>query len=83
MDKIAPNENDPLREIFNLLDHEPNLDSLTDNLCSKITQNNSPTTNDTLTKNTFSKNTQLCLTLTNRFTPNGEEKTDINNLFIR
>ncbi len=85
LDKIAPNSNDPLREIFNLLDHEPNLDSLTDNLCCKATLNNSHnnTPNDTITKNTFSKNTQLCLTLTNRFTPNGEEKTDINNLFIR
>ena len=82
MDKIAPEADDPIREIFSLLNHEPNLESLTDNLCSKVNLN-SHTQNDTMTRNNFSKNTQICLTLTNRFTPNGDEKTDANNLFIR
>ena len=82
LDKIAPEKNDPLREIFSLLNHEPNLDSLTDNLCTKVSTN-SHTPSDTITRNNFSKNTQICLTLTNRFTPNGDEKTDANNLFIK
>jgi hypothetical protein len=89
LDRIAPDENDPLREIFKLLHFEPNLDSLTENLlCSRTT---SATANaatavppqDTMSRANLSKNTQLCLTLTNRFTPNGDEKTDLNNLFIR
>lgn len=95
LDKIADQENDPLREIFELLHYEPNLDSLTENLCSRMSLNGSnlsTSLNDssksnnsntlTRTTSTISKNTQLCLTLTNRFTPNGDEKTDINNLFI-
>ena len=82
LDKIAPEQNDPIREIFGLLHHEPNLDSLTENLCSKVNLHNH-SANETLLKNNFSKNTQICLTLTNRFTPNGDEKTDLNNLFIR
>lgn len=82
LDRIAPDENDPLREIFKLLHFEPNLDSLTENLCSRTSLNTSAS-NDTLTRSNISKNTQLCLTLTNRFTPNGDEKTDLNNLFIK
>jgi hypothetical protein len=82
LDKIAPEKSDPLREIFNLLSYEPNLDSLTENLCSKVNLH-SHTPNDTITRNNFSKNTQICLTLTNRFTPNGDEKTDVANLFTR
>jgi Ras GTPase-activating-like protein IQGAP1 len=83
LDKIAPESNDPLREIFSLLTHEPNLDSLTENLCSKINVN-SHTPSDTITRNNFSKNTQICLTLTNRYTPNGgDEKSEGNNLFVR
>lgn len=89
LDRIAPDENDPLREIFKLLHFEPNLDSLTENLlCSRTTT--STTANaatavpqDTMSRANLSKNTQICLTLTNRFTPNGDEKTDLNNLFIR
>jgi hypothetical protein len=67
-----------------LLHREPNLDSLTENLCSKTNLNHHTNIlNDSLSKNNLNKNTQLCLTLTNRFTPNGDEKTDLNNLFIR
>lgn len=102
LDRIAPDESDALREIFRLLHYEPNLDSLTENLCSRVAAaastagslNNSShsataaaaaaaASHDTLTKSNVSKNTQLCLTLTNRFTPSGDEKTDLNNLFIR
>ena len=79
IDIIAPEENDSLREIFSLLTNEPNLDSLTENMPNR--PNNLKF--DTMTRNSFSKNTQLCLTLTNRFTPNSDEKTDLNNLFIR
>ena len=98
LDRIAPDESDPLREIFKLLHFEPNLDSLTENLlgnnagkspnataAAANTLNNSASasSHDTLSRNNLNKNTQLCLTLTNRFTPNGDEKTDLNNLFIR
>jgi len=89
LDRIAPDENDPLREIFKLLHYEPNLDSLTENLlgtragAGSLNSSSSTSSHDTLTRSNLSKNTQLCLTLTNRFTPNGDEKTDLNNLFIR
>lgn len=95
LDRIAPDESDPLREIFKLLHFEPNLDSLTENLlggCGGTTARSPSTTNslnnssngsDTMSRSNLNKNTQLCLTLTNRFTPNGDEKTDLNNLFIR
>lgn len=79
MDILAPEEDDPLREIFSLLSHEPNLDSLTEN----INPRPSSLKFDTLTRNCFNKNTQLCLTLTNRFTPSSDEKADLNNLIIR
>ncbi len=80
LDKIAPNEDDPIRELFDSLHLEPNLESLTDNLCSRVSLHSQ---NETLNKSNFSKNTQLCLTLTNRFTPNSDDKTDLNNLFIK
>lgn len=89
LDKIAPENNDPLREIFNLLQFDPNLDSMTDNLCSRTTLGNNGTNDSpkqvTISRNNsnLSRNTQLCLTLTNRFTPNGEEKADLINLFIK
>lgn len=52
---------------------------------SGYSNGDSPKSPNTLNRTTssLSKNTQLCLTLTNRFTPNGDEKTDINNLFIK
>ena len=80
MDKIAPEDNDPLRQIFSQLQHEPNLESLGDNI---FTKSGTLTSSPSLTSTNFNKNTQICLTLTNRFTPNGDEKTDLNNLFIR
>lgn len=96
LDRIAPDESDPLREIFKLLHFEPNLDSLTENLlgsngkspagataANTLNTSTSASSHDTLSRSNLSKNTQLCLTLTNRFTPNGDEKTDLNNLFIR
>lgn len=89
LDKIAPESSDPLREIFNLLQFDPNLDSLTENLCSRTSLGSSGTNDspkqETMSRNNsnLSRNTQLCLTLSNRFTPNGEEKADLINLFIR
>lgn len=92
LDRIAPpaeqEPNDPLREIFKLLHFEPNLDSLTENLFSSRTStlngnSAAASSHDTLTRNNLNKNTQLCLTLTNRFMPSGDEKTDLNSLFIR
>lgn len=88
LDRIAPDENDPLREIFKLLHYEANLDTLTENLIGTRTpaimgSSTFDASQDTLARTNLSKNTQLCLTLTNRFTPNGDEKTDLNNLFIR
>ncbi len=76
IETIASEQNDSLREIFGLLSNEPNLDSLTENMPNRQTNLKF----DTMTRNSFSKNTQLCLTLTNRFTPNNDEKTDLNNL---
>lgn len=76
---MASDEKDPLKEIFGLLSPEPNLDSLCENINIRPTSLKF----DTMTRNSFSKNTQLCLTLTDRFTPTSDEKTDINNLFIR
>ena len=43
MDKIAPDEADPLRQIFSQLQHEPNLESLGDNIFTKYcTMTSSP-----------------------------------------
>lgn len=89
LDKIAADTKDPLREIFDLLQFDPNLDSLTENLCSRTSLGSNGTNDspkqETMSRNNsnLSRNTQLCLTLTNRFTPNGEEKADLINLFIR
>ena len=88
LDKIAPDEKDPLREIFSLLQREPNFESANDSTLTKSAVNSSPLSpnnspNESRNKSNFSKNTQLCLTLTNRFTPSGDEKTELNNLFIR
>ena len=90
LDTIAPEDTDPIREIFSLLTNEPNLDSLTENICrSTTTASTSSTASsnlskyDTITRSSFSKNTQLCLTLTNRFTPSSDERADINSLFIK
>lgn len=85
IETIAPDDNDPIREIFSLLTHEPNLDSLTENISRPSTMSSSSNHSkfDTITRNSFSKNTQLCLTLTNRFTPSSDERADINSLFIK
>lgn len=102
LDRIAPDDNDPLRDIFKLLHHEPDLDSLADNLVApngghhhSTRLSNSASSHDTLTstqtttttnaaaRNNLNKNTQICLTLTNRFVPSGDDKTDLNSLFIR
>ena len=100
MEKIAPNEADPLREILTLLGVEPSLNSLGENLVSRsslnsqasnaVNKNNgsvdsssSLSNNNQNSTSNLSKNTQLCLTLTNRFTPSGDEKLDLNNLLIK
>lgn len=87
MDRIAPNETDPLNEIFKLLGNEPHLDALVDNVShksfSQTTSSINTNNSDTLTTSDAYNNTQICLTLTNRFTPIKEEKTDLNNLFIK
>ena len=87
LDRIAPESNDPLREIFSLLKHEPDLESFTTRPVSVVSlhkpndsRNNG---HDSLNRSGFNKNTQLCLTLTNRFAPDTDEKTDLNNLIIR
>lgn len=93
LDKIAPNNNDQLREILSLLGDEPNLDGLCESnaatnspIAKNMTLTSSPslTSNDSSSnKNSCGNNAQICLMLNNRFTPNGDEKTEINNLYIR
>jgi hypothetical protein len=84
LDLIAPDENDHLRQIFNLLNYEPDLESFTINYSNNRQSTASVISkNDSMHEKSFSKNTQLCLTLTNRFTPNTDEKADLNNLFTR
>ena len=53
LDKIAPDTKDPLREIFTLLQFEPNLDSLTENLSSRISVDGSPNVTDSPNKETL------------------------------
>lgn len=85
LDKIAPEPTDPLREIFSILKHEPDLDSFTSRPLSTVSLNKSADSSksDSLNRSSFSKNTQLCLTLTNRFPPNTDERNDTNNIMIR
>ena len=80
LDKIAPEADDQLRQIFGLLNHEPDLDSFTINLNTRQTAAMAKSDSN---HNSFSKNTQLCLTLTNRFTENNDENADLNSLLIR
>ncbi len=80
LDKIAPDAHDPLRKIFDLLKHEPDLESFSVN--RPISTVSLPKSNSEAS-GLINKNTQLCLTLTNRFTPNNDNKTDLNNLMIR
>ncbi len=79
MDKIAPNSSDPLHEILDALGDEPHLDSLADNVSYKYGSGNHSISSDSINN----RDTQIPLTLTNRFTPIKEEKTDLNNLFIK
>lgn len=94
LDRISPNKNDQLREILSLLGDEPNLDGLSESVA--FNNSNSPNAKNTLTgspslysndsmsnKNSCGNNAQICLMLNNRFTPNGDEKTEINNLYIK
>jgi len=92
LDRIAPSRSDQLREILSLLGDEPNLDGLCDttaatnspNAKSTLTSSPSVHSNDSMAnKNSCSNSAQICLMLNNRFTPNGDEKTEINNLFIK
>ena len=70
-----------MNEILNALGNEPNLDALADNVSYKYNTTNS-SSSEAIARDTYS-NTQIPLTLTNRYTPIKEEKTDLNNLFIR
>ncbi len=95
----ADDPEDPLRKIFGLLNREPDLDSFGmnfNNNNSSIRQvSSSFGKSDANTgavaavaaavadNKIFNKNTQLCLTLTNRFTPSNDEFTEYNNLFIK
>lgn len=96
LDKIAPSQQEPLREIVDLLaahnldENEESRASLTSQVSPKkeavSSPSKSPNKDDgkcSASSSSLSKNTQLCLTLTNRFTPHGEDKLDLNNLFIK
>lgn len=80
LDKIAPDPQDQLRKIFDLLKHEPDLESFNVNRPLSVISLQKPN-NDC--SNAINKNTQLCLTLTDRFTPNNEDKADLNSILIR
>ncbi len=90
IDRIAPFSKDPLREIINMLGQDPNI--LMENFFSpnnlqsvKSYQEKNDSLNQTSPSNySFNKNTQICLTLTNRFAPDDiDDRIDLNNLYIK
>lgn len=87
LDKIAPEKNDALNEILSLLGPEPNFDSIINDTSSSpnktLPHSNTNTSDSLANKSILSNNTQICLTLTSRFTPIGDESADLFNLFIK
>ncbi len=80
LERIAPASDDPLRQIFRLLRHEPDLESFTARPVSMVSLSGRT---ESLERPSFSKNTQLCLTLTNRFPPRADETTDLADLIVK
>ena len=98
VEKLAPSANDPLREILNLLGPEPSIGpaglSSSDNSKSSLNSNqnsqtadkeSSPKSTNNSKSSLLNKNTQLCLTLTSRFTPSSatDDKVDMHSLLIK
>ena len=86
LDKIAARGDDPLRELITLMGREPNLDSFVLQPLHNQSGSSLPSATD---YSAASRNTQLCLTLASRYTPTqtssggGDDKADINSLFIK
>jgi hypothetical protein len=83
LDKIAPEKNDALNEILSLLGTEPNFDSIINDTPSSPNKILPHSNSNTTDKSILSNNTQICLTLTSRFTPIGDESADLFNMFIK
>jgi hypothetical protein len=81
LERIAPDSDDPLRRIFGLLRREPDLDSFTARPVSMVSL--SGQRHESLERRSFSKNTQLCLTLTNRFPPGADDKSELAALIVK
>ena len=87
---IAPDSQDPLSEILKLLGPDSNVDTLINSFTNDSNNNNrsldtsnSLSTNSDMNESSIGRITQLCITLTPRYAPNGDEKTDLHNLYIK